>query len=477
MTALEQELNQQGSPVRTMRSNLRLASVAALVVCLALLGLVLIRRSVDFPVYYLAGRSLLRGSIDLYSPGFSGGPLQDYRYPPVFVLIFSPLSTLPYQFAAYLWYSLSVGGVIMSVVALRRFIEHGQLVAGSHKIVLAEVWIIALLTTGPYFVLALHYGNVHPIVIVLLFGSFYLALRNRSAVAGLLMALAVTIKLTPLVILPYFALKRQWKFLCAVGVFLVAINLLPAVYFGPRKNWELLQTWYHHVVVNQGFHELNTAVNLSLKGQLRRYLTRVDYAQRVTTDRDYPAVNLASLDPQSVNRLWQLFALVISVSTLILIWWTSRPTRARLVERDGPPCQKPDRQGGQPDPGHLMSKVESAKHTRRFAPGSQTFLELGLMICLMLLVAPLTIKIYFTALLWPTVALARLELVRPPTRYALPALAILNCVLSLLPGSSTQRLLLVVGVDFYVNCIIMALLAYAMIASEHRGGAALASRP
>ncbi len=428
-----------------MKSNVRLVSVATLAVCLALLGLVFTRRYVDFPVYYLAGRSLLRGSLDLYSPSFSGGPVQDYRYPPVFVLIFSPLSTLSYQVAAYLWYLLSVGASVMSVVVLRRFIKNSGLIGGSAEKVRAEVWIIALLAVGPYFVLTLHYGNVHPMVIALLFGSFYLALQNRIPVAALLMAFAVTIKLTPLLVLPYFALKKQWRYLGLTAVFVVALNLLPAVYFGTRKNWELLETWYQHVVVNQEFHELNTAVNLSLKGQLRRYLTQVDYTQRVTTDRDYPAVNVASLPPQWVNRLWQFLAVVIFVSTLIVIWWTSRRSRDHPFGGRGP---------------------ESTPDMRRVGPGRHAFLELGLMICLMLLVGPLTIKIYFTALLWPVVALARLELVRQPTRYILPALAILNCVLSLMPGSFTQRLLLVLGVDFYVNCIILVLLAYALIATS-----------
>src|SRR5262245_19560220 len=64
---------------------------------------------VDFPVYWHASNSLLSGRQDLYDPTFVWGSrdqLMDYRYPPLFLLLFAPLGLLPYTAAGYVWFGL-----------------------------------------------------------------------------------------------------------------------------------------------------------------------------------------------------------------------------------------------------------------------------------------------------------------------------------------------------------------------------------
>src|SRR5262249_3115563 len=157
---------------------------------------------------------------------------------------------------------------------------------------------------GQYFVMALHYGNAHLLAIFLLFVSFYMSIKGKDFLAALLMALSITIKLTPILVLPYFALKNRWKYLLLTGVFLIIINLMPDAFFGFSKNAELLGSWRDHVLVDQEFHEANGPINLSLKGQLRRYLTSVDYTGRVDGDTAYPSVNLTTISTKSVDMIW-----------------------------------------------------------------------------------------------------------------------------------------------------------------------------
>jgi hypothetical protein len=155
------------------------------------------------------------------------------------------------------------------------------------------LWVVVALGVIQYFVMALHYGNAHLLVTFLLFASLYCVLQQKDLMAAALMALAITIKLTPGLLLPYLVLKRRWTHLVSVCVFLVALNIAPSIYFGFHGNSELLRSWYGHVVASQEFHEDNGPINLSLKGQLRRYLSTVDYSQRVDGDVQYPAINLA----------------------------------------------------------------------------------------------------------------------------------------------------------------------------------------
>lgn len=421
------------NPQVNRRNQIIYISVAILF--FAVLGLILVHRRsfVDFPVYYLAGRSLINGRSDLYSPEFSGGPLMDYRYPPFFISVFAWLALFPPVWASYVWYWLCLIQMAGCVLILRSASKM-QLVAYRTGYSEWKVWLISSLAVGVYFVIALKGGNAHVLMTFLLFCSFWFVLQHRDRAGGVLLSLAITIKIVPLLAIPYFVLKKRWKLLISTGAFLVIFNLAPAMYLGFQKNGELLRTWWQHVVLNQEVHERNAVINLSLKGQLTRYLTDVDYRQRgagtESTDTAYRAVNVLSLSPDHVHRIWLLLAFSLYASTLILIWLVARRTNREEI----------------------------------------TLLELGLVVCLMLLVEPLAAKQYFIELLWPIVALAifvfdRDQLVSKICKYLLFFVAAINVISPLLPGRSVQRLILVLGIDFYVTCFVFVGLVLALLLS------------
>jgi hypothetical protein len=415
----------------------RIVLMLACSVAVALVGFLFVRGFIDFPVYYAAGRSLLSGRTDLYSPDFALGRVMDYRYPPFFLVALAPLWLAPYAVAAYIWYLLSAAELAGCVLIVSRTFPA---LTGKKR-----MWLLVALATIQYFVMAMHYGNAHLLATLLLFASFYFFGLRRDVIAGLWMALAITIKLTPVLLLPYFVVKRRWKLVAAVCVFLTAINLAPSTYFGFRSNNELLERWYTHVIASQEFHEDNGPINLSLKGQLRRSMTTVDYSQRVDGDVRYPPVNFASFSRESVVYIWTVTAGVFFAAILFLIWRERRNRKGAAVAQPGDPPQ------------------DAARIPH----------ELALMICLMLLTAPLTSKIYFIEWLWPVACLASVA-VDHATRqgrvamWVLVFVALINSVLPLLPGRSVQRMLLVLGVDFYMNCVLLVGLAFCLVV-QHRG--------
>lgn len=408
------------------RAKLVFVSLAAFVVVLAFL---LAHNFIDFPVYYAAGRSLLSGRTDLYSPDFALGRVMDYRYPPFFLLALFPLWLLPYQIAGYVWALLQAIEIIGCAVIVGRTFQASR-----------SMWLAVAFAAAQYFVMALHYGNAQLLVVFLMFGSFYLFVKGKDISAAVLLALAITIKLTPILLLPYFAVKKRWTMLAGVVVFLITINIAPSAYFGFRENNQLLKTWYEHVVASQEFHEENGPINLSLKGDLRRYLSSVDYSQRVDGDVNYPAVNFASLSRDRVVNAWMIIAGLMFIGILLLMWRFDNPFTERVGKQNGEGLER----------------------------NGSMLLELSVMTCLILFVGPLTSKIYFTALLWPLACLAELATDRSNRdgrfgRNALLFLAVANCVLPLLPGRSIQRSLLVLGADFYLNCLLMFCLLYFLI--------------
>src|SRR5215467_12515033 len=120
-------------------------------VFVALLGFVFIRNLIDFPVYYAAGQSLIKGRTDLYAPDFALGQVMDYRYLPFFLVAFTPLWLITYSVSAYIWYLLSVTEIAGCVIIISRIFP----VLRSSK----KAWLLIGLSTLQYFVMALHYGN------------------------------------------------------------------------------------------------------------------------------------------------------------------------------------------------------------------------------------------------------------------------------------------------------------------------------
>jgi hypothetical protein len=397
-----------------MTNRFRITIIALSITALALAGFIFIRNLIDFPVYYEAGQSLINGRSDLYSSDFARGRLMDYRYPPFFLIAFYPLWLLPYSVSAFLWHIFSVLEIIACVFFLHRLSKPSP-----------EVWMIALLSAAQYFVMALHYGNAHLLAVFLLFACFYFIAKKKDSLAALMIALSITIKLTPILMLPFFAIRRQWKFLALTVAFLLAANIAPAAYFGFDQNAQLLKAWRDKVLLDQEFHEINGPINLSLKGELRRYFTEIDYSRRLDGDTRYPAVNLASLSTGRSDLLWMILSLLAYLFVCALFWRRSR------------------------DDDNLS-------------------IEFGLMVCVMLMVGPLTSKIYFIALLWPIVSLSSVAFDEKSklSRRILIFIAALNSILPLLPGRLTQRLLLALGADFFVNLLLMVALCWTLIRAK-----------
>src|SRR5947208_10476917 len=105
-----------------MKNPTRILLILACSIAVGLLGLLFIRKLIDFPVYYAAGQSLINGRTDLYSSDFALGRVMDYRYPPFFLVALTPLWFLPYTLASYVWYLLSVFEIIgCALIVVRVF--------------------------------------------------------------------------------------------------------------------------------------------------------------------------------------------------------------------------------------------------------------------------------------------------------------------------------------------------------------------
>jgi hypothetical protein len=133
----------------------------------------------------------------------------------------------------------------------------------------------SLLLTWRFIDNDLAMGNINVFLLCAVLAGCWLVSRGRQVSGGFVIAGAASIKLTPALLLMYFAYKgwwRPWVGAAAGAVFCLVV--WPVVFFGWQGNWELLSGWYHTVVAGFLSHGAvrSEHTNQALVGLLNRLL-------------------------------------------------------------------------------------------------------------------------------------------------------------------------------------------------------------
>jgi len=240
-----------------------------------------------------------------------------YPNPPIMALLLRPLAEVePPVAGALTWYFLKVVMALLSLAAVFRLIEAG----GAPFPPWAKV-IATLLSLRP-LVGDLSHGNVNIFILFLVIACLYAWHKERDLAAGALLALAICCKVTPVLLVPYFAWKRQWRLLvgCAAGMALF-LFLAPAAFLGWHENWSQLTSWWNQMIVPFVVRGEVTSEhpNQSLPGLIFRLLTHspsfVEYPNNVWTPSQYH--NIADVGAATARLLIRIcqaaFALTIVV--------------------------------------------------------------------------------------------------------------------------------------------------------------------
>jgi len=267
---------------------------------------------IDFKAYYIAA-DMLRSGKDFYDVRQQaeevqarGLPLNEsyYIYPPLLAIIFVPLTALPMQQAAQVWFFLNMALYGLCLVIISRALNLGR-----HSGILPLLWILAFLFPPALF--TLYKGQVNIVILLLLAVTYWLCARDRQVLAGLALGVATMIKIIPVLLIPYAFWRRRYALgLTAVGtISIVAILGLVIVGAGPHR------TYLASVLPSLAQPRPNPA-NQSLGGFLSLLLVENPYA-----------------DPLAHNpALWRVLTLLASallVSGVILVLWHGRARASR----------------------------------------------------------------------------------------------------------------------------------------------------
>lgn len=232
-----------------------LLSLAFLLVWFAT-GFVAIHRTLDgsndFDTFYEAGRSVLKGTSvyyvgEYYQVREGIGP---FLYPPIAACFFALFALLPMPAAAFLWNSfllvLFAGALGLTLrflgVSYPDLSSIWKAVPGRDKLLFPLVGVVVLLDN-----LAMAQINIFVFFLCVL--ALVLWERKKDFTAGLVLASAVLIKLTPIFFCLYFLVKRAWRLLAGVlaGGLILSL-LIPTLVFGWGKSRIYHQQWFGRMI-------------------------------------------------------------------------------------------------------------------------------------------------------------------------------------------------------------------------------------
>jgi alpha-1,2-mannosyltransferase len=197
--------------------------------------------------------------------------------PPILPLTLYPLMALPPIAGALAWFGIKVVLASVSAILLFRMAR----IPGRPYLAWAQ-GLVLVLSLRP-ILSDLHHGNINLLILFLIVLALEAWRRGFDVLAGLVMALAISYKVTPALFIPYFLYKRSWRtvgaMMLGIGFFLV---VAPSLILGPEFNWQCLTMWRLRILSPFLEHDVGSPqeVNQSMVGVLIRLLTEAKSAGR-----------------------------------------------------------------------------------------------------------------------------------------------------------------------------------------------------
>lgn len=191
----------------------------------------------DFLIFRSAASDLLRGE-NIYRNEYS--TWYHYYYDLVFALLLYPFSFLPLYYVKVLWLILNVffayriWQIILSWLPL-------SLIGAKRKklfIFLSVVFVFAFLWDN------FHLSQVTIFVLYLTIEGLHLINTERVPAGSLLIAFGITMKVLPILIIPYLIWRSEWRSVFFIILCIGILLFIPSIFIGSEQNnFLLLERW------------------------------------------------------------------------------------------------------------------------------------------------------------------------------------------------------------------------------------------
>ncbi len=276
----------------------------------------------DFDVHREVGRRFLTGEY-LYAGGLC------YPYMPSAALYFAPLALFDRGTGLALRYTVAVICLCLTFFLLYRMVRDRSGVPPTESL-----WISAatVLLAFQFILQDLDDGGPHLILLAILTAGIYSGWQGREKLGAMWFGLAIALKVSPALFLPFFLWKRQWRLAGFAAIAAGCWIMLPMMWMGPGNWWSHQREWILVAAGSSMGQDIPITVeneqrvrNQSLGQTLMRYL--VTFPEDHPLRREDPGyVALLNLPAQTAKML----RIVVTMGLLAAFgWYARRPFEGR----------------------------------------------------------------------------------------------------------------------------------------------------
>jgi len=334
--------------------------------------------------YVRAGRRMLAGEVIHHSEPSA------YAYPPLMAMCAAPFSRLSPRTSLAIWYAINIVAVVIVVESAWK-LTGGPALLGLHGR-WAAVFSVATLLSFRFLAAPLENQQFDVVIAALIFVGCRRLWGGRDLSAALWLGVAAAMKCTPLLFAPYLAWRGKFKSACLLVLVAVALNRLPDYIFpkadaldprGPCGTYlaDWMETFLFRVGRDApGAWESDLVLNQSLSGLVNRFVQ----AGVPLGAADIPT-SQTMLAPATVRAIRMIVYVAGLALVGVMAWRLGRPGRSL------PPVEF-----------HHQPLVHDVPWDDLRTP-----VEAAMLVCLMLLLSPMSSKAHYVVLVLPVLLYAR----------------------------------------------------------------------
>src|SRR5437868_13323605 len=231
-------------------------------------GRIMIRPIGDFHYHWQLGNDLLNGRSLYLGPG-GGPPEYPNPYPPFWAMAYAPLTVVSAHLAQILVFlPLYLGSLGLLLWTLHRLTQPHLPLDRTR-----EFWAtaLAMLLAIQFLARDMAECGVNIALVALAWFGIYGWTRHRDWLGGASLGLAIALKMTAALFVPYVLWKRQWKIAGAATLFAILFSLVPMLVRGPTLFATDLRQW---VTVVRGIGSENPSMHVLGQESTRNFALR-----------------------------------------------------------------------------------------------------------------------------------------------------------------------------------------------------------
>ncbi len=238
--------------------------------------------------------------------------------PPVTLLAFAPLMKLSPPDAQFAWVCCKFLFCLIIFASLLNLIRQSGVLLSEYAILLI-LWVWLWPVLGD-----MQEGQTNLLMLAPLAAGLWTVQGRRlwqTQLGGVLIALAVCIKVTPIIFLIYFAWKREWRVTTGILLGLVLwLLIVPGLAFGWNQNLLWLGQWVHIMIlpyVRGGHVQYFVGQSVpSFLSRLIRHVPAFHYHAPGSPAWRHQYINLLSLPANVSDWLIRIFLMIIGICGL-----------------------------------------------------------------------------------------------------------------------------------------------------------------